>query len=204
MANSGRLDALQAAGQDHIYLVGTEEGSVHKCSKAYSSEYLSSYQGHHMGIYSVKWNYIHTRMFLSASADWTVNLWDSALTDKPAMSFNLNTAVGDVAWAPYSATVFAAVTDDGKVHVYDLYQNKLTPLCAQKVVKKAKLTKLVFNPKHPILLVGDDRGCVTALKLSHNLRQSSKPEKGQKFADLECDRLDHVIEFARKSQVSDD
>ena len=41
--------------------------------------------------------------------------------------------VGDIAWAPYSASVFAAVTDDGKVHVYDLYENKLMPLCSQKV-----------------------------------------------------------------------
>lgn len=41
--------------------------------------------------------------------------------------------MGDIAWAPYSATVFAAVTDDGKVHVYDLYENKLMPLCSQKV-----------------------------------------------------------------------
>ena len=30
-------------------------------------------------------------------------------------TFDLNSAVGDVAWAPYSSTVFAAVTADGKV-----------------------------------------------------------------------------------------
>ena len=29
--------------------------------------------------------------------------------------FDLNAQVGDVAWAPYSSTVFAAVTVDGKV-----------------------------------------------------------------------------------------
>lgn len=30
-------------------------------------------------------------------------------------TFDLNNSVGDVAWAPYSSTVFAAVTADGKV-----------------------------------------------------------------------------------------
>ena len=30
-------------------------------------------------------------------------------------TFDLNSAVGDVAWSPYSSTVFAAVTTDGKV-----------------------------------------------------------------------------------------
>lgn len=44
-----------------------------------------------------------------------------------------------------------------QVHVYDLAENKQFALCEQKVVKKAKLTKIAFNPKHPILIVGDDR-----------------------------------------------
>lgn len=49
------------------------------------------------------------------------------------MSFDLGAAVGDIAWAPYSSTVFAAVTDEGKVHVFDLAQNRQLPMCAQKV-----------------------------------------------------------------------
>ncbi len=51
---------------------------------------------------------------------------------------------------------------------------------AGQVVKKAKLTKIVFNPKWPVVLVGDDKGCVTSLKLSPNLRKRCIPEKGQK------------------------
>jgi dynein intermediate chain 1 len=50
----------------------------------------------------------------------------------------------------------------------------------------------VFNPHHPILLVGDDKGVVTSLKLSPNLRKSSKPEKGQKLEDLEVAKLEQV------------
>lgn len=33
----------------------------------------------------------------------------------PMFTFDLGSSVGDVAWAPYSSTVFAAVTADGKV-----------------------------------------------------------------------------------------
>ena len=36
---------------------------------------------------------------------------------EPMFVFDLNSAVGDVAWAPYSSTVFAAVTADGNVSV---------------------------------------------------------------------------------------
>lgn len=77
------------------------------------------------------------------------------------MTFDLNNAVGDVAWAPFSSTVFAAVTTEGKVYVFDLSVNKYEPICEQQAVKKAHLTRLAFNPREPLLLVGDDKGCVS-------------------------------------------
>ena len=78
---------------------------------------------------------------------------------EPVFVFDLNSAVGDVAWAPFSSTVFAAATADGKVHVFDLSQNKYEALCEQIVTrkKKTKLTHISFNSKHPIIIVGDDR-----------------------------------------------
>ena len=181
---------------DHLFVVGTEEGLIHKCSKAYSSQYLETYFGHHMPVYNVNWNYFHPRIFLSGCADWTVKVWDHS-TPKAAMTFDLNNSVGDIAWAPFSSTVFAAATADGKVHVFDLDQNKQEPMCEQKVVLKAKLTKISFNPKHPIILVGDDRGCVTSLKLSPNLR---KALTSPKEAKEQVDTLQKVIDNAFKGE----
>ena len=169
--------------QDHLFVVGTEEGHVHKCSKAYNSQYLETYVGHNMAVYSVQWNPFHQKAFLSASADWSVKLWEHN-SSRPLMSFDLNNAVGDVAWSPLNSTSFAAVTSDGKVHVYDLDVNKHEPICEQKIVRKAKLTKVAFNPEHPVLLVGDDRGCVTCLKLSPNLRKGgAEPERMETLVD---------------------
>ena len=65
--------------------------------------------------------------------------------------------VGDVAWAPYGSTVFTGITNNGKVHVFDIYENAYEPLCEQKVTKNAKLSKITFNPKYPVILVGDER-----------------------------------------------
>ena len=80
--------------------------------------------------------------------------------------------MGDVAWTPWSSTAFAACTVDGKVHVFDLNENKNEPYCEQKAVRKAKLTKVAFNDTSgtPIIAVGDDHGCVTTMKPSPNLR----------------------------------
>ena len=156
---------------EHLFLVGTEEGWIHKCSKAYNSEYLANYSGHYMAVYTVRWNPFHHQVFASCSADWTAKLWDHTTTNA-LMSFDLNVQVGDLAWSPWSSTTFAACTADGKVHVFDLNENKNEPYCEQKAVRKAKLTKVAFNAKSdtPIIAVGDDHGCVTTMKPSPNLR----------------------------------
>jgi len=156
---------------EHLFIVGTEEGWIHKCSKAYNSEYLANYSGHYMAVYTVRWNPFHASVFASCSADWTAKLWDHT-TSSALLSFDLNVQVGDLAWSPWSSTTFACCTADGKVHIFDLNENKNEPYCEQKAVRKAKLTKVAFNPKSnvPIIAVGDDHGCVTTLKPSPNLR----------------------------------
>lgn len=177
---------------EHLFVVGTEEGKVHKCSKAYSGQYLETYDGHHMAVYAARWNPFHPRIFLSCSADWTVKLWDHNMT-KPVMTFDLGEAVGDVAWSPFSSSVFAAVTNDGKVHVYDLQVNKHEPLCEQKVVKRARLTHVAFNQRDPVLLVGDDRGGVISLKLSPNLRKTAEVPEDSTQQQVELGKMDALL-----------
>lgn len=44
-------------------------------------------------MYSVKWNCIHHKTFLSASADWLVKLWDANQPRKPILTFDFNDSV---------------------------------------------------------------------------------------------------------------
>ncbi|XP_022094744.1 dynein intermediate chain 2, ciliary-like isoform X1 [Acanthaster planci] len=193
---------------DYLFLVGTEEGKIHKCSKAYSSQFLDTFDAHHMAVYKVHWNYYHPKIFISCSADWTVKIWDHSYRNGAMFTFDLGSSVGDVAWAPYSSTVFAAVTADGKVHVFDLNINKYEPICEQAVVqkKKTKLTHITFNPNHPIILVGDDRGYVTSLKLSPNLRKVPKDKKGvelQRGPEQEIAKMDKLLALVREPSNKD-
>lgn len=205
---------------DYMFLVGTEEGKIHTCSKAYSSQFLDTNLAHNMAVYQVRWNPWHPNIYITCSADWSVKIWEvsdkttvdtnsenteNVSTRKPLFHFDLNNSVGDVAWAPYSSTVFAAVTADGKVFVYDLNVNKYEPLCEQMVAvkKKTKLTHIEFNPVYPIIIVGDDRGNVTSLKLSPNLKKMPKEKKGQPAMDpaqreaLEQAKLDKLLNMVR-------
>ncbi|XP_061687762.1 dynein axonemal intermediate chain 1-like isoform X3 [Syngnathoides biaculeatus] len=97
---------------DDLFIVGTEEGKIHKCSKNYSSQYLKTYEAHNMAVGTVRWNPYHSKVFISCSSDWSVKIWDQDF-NTPMFTFELHASVGDVAWAPYSSTVFAAVTTEG-------------------------------------------------------------------------------------------
>nr|XP_046240348.1 dynein, axonemal, intermediate chain 1, paralog 2 [Scatophagus argus] len=191
---------------DYLFLVGTEEGKIHKCSKTYSSQFLETYDAHSMAVDAVKWNHFHPKVFISCSSDWTVKIWDHTI-NTPMFTFDLGAAVGDVAWSPYSSTVFAAVTTDGIVHVFDLSVNKYEAICQQSVVakKKTKLTHIEFNPIYPIIIVGDDRGYVTSLKLSPNLRKKPKAKKGQelpKGPEVEVAKMEKLLSLLTEPDQS--
>ncbi|CAJ1051534.1 dynein%2C axonemal, intermediate chain 1, paralog 2 [Xyrichtys novacula] len=190
---------------DFLFLVGTEEGKIHKCSKSYSSQFLETYVAHSWPVDAVKWNHFHPKVFISCSSDWTVKIWDHTI-NTPMFTFDLNVAVCDVAWSPYSSTVFAAVTTDGTVHVFDLNINKYEPICVQQVVaKKTALTHIEFNPIYPIIIVGDDQGCVTSLKLSPNLRKKPKTKKGQdlpKGPEVEIAKMEKLLSLLREPEQS--
>ena len=55
---------------------GTEEGLVHRCSVTYSEQYLSTYSGHMGPVTALQWCPFRPSLFLSASADWTLKLWE--------------------------------------------------------------------------------------------------------------------------------
>ena len=112
---------------ENVFLVGTEEGVIHKCSKTYSSKFLHSFNGHLGPIYTISWNPFQPRVFASCGADWTVRLWDDEDTSSELYKFHLREPVTDVAWAPYSSTVFATCTQDGKV-------SQEQPLCCDRKV----------------------------------------------------------------------
>ena len=76
----------------------------------------------------------------------------------PMFTFDLSNVVGDVAWSPYCATVFAAVTAEGKVYIYDLNINKYEPLCIQTGneynVKLMYIFMLIVNCRNDIRFHG--------------------------------------------------
>ncbi|CAL1602426.1 unnamed protein product [Knipowitschia caucasica] len=190
---------------DFLFLVGSETGKIYKCSKSYSGHFLHTYDAHFLTVDSVKWNTFHPNVFMSCSSDWTVKIWDHTLSAAMFM-FDLRSAVGDVSWAPYSSTTFSAVTTDGVAHIFDLSLDKHHPLCQQQLTHR-RLTHVQFNPVHPVLIIGDDKGQVSSFKLSPNLRKQPKVKKHQeqpKGPEAEVAKMERLLSLLREPDPEQD
>eukprot|EP00668_Euglena_longa_P046569 GGOE01062254.1.p1 GENE.GGOE01062254.1~~GGOE01062254.1.p1 ORF type:complete len:833 (-),score=186.25 GGOE01062254.1:284-2734(-) len=147
-----------------IYLVGTEDSTIHKCSTSYNEQYLETYTGHTGPVYRCRWSPFSSDVFLSCSSDWTARLWHQTHLD-PIFTFqSVPDAVQDISWSPEVSTIFASITTGGRVDVWDV-QNPMEPQTWIELEGRCLncLTFADHNP--PVLLVGDNKGDITVLKL---------------------------------------
>ncbi|XP_069127668.1 dynein axonemal intermediate chain 4-like isoform X3 [Argopecten irradians] len=174
----------------NIYLAGTEDGHIHKCSCSYNEQYLDSYTGHNGPVYKMEWSPFVNDIFLSCSADWSIRLWHQE-RNKPILNFfSLNKSVYDVTWSPRSSTVFACV-NEGRVEVWDLSLSTLDPQIVSNPTSGAKQTAVTFAKNSECILVGDSEGQVTV----YELRCMPEPP------DNQAEALNNVIKSSLASQL---
>lgn len=148
----------------NIYLTGTEEGHIHKCSCSYNEQFLDTYSAHNGPVYKIQWSPFIPDAFLSCSGDWSIRLWHQDHT-LPALScYSSTKAVYDVCWSPRSSTVFACV-NEGAVEVWDLGESSLDPIIVNTPLPGIKLTSVTFAKNSESILVGDSEGQVTVYQL---------------------------------------
>ena len=187
--------------EQHLFLVGTEEGGIYLATTEYSSTQLMAYTAYNTPVNSLMWNTYHPAIFISCAAEFVVHIFHKDHSTA-IMRFDLGAQVGQVAWAPYSSTVFCAVTQEGKVILYDLDINKYKPICSQKVVsyKVGHLNSIAFNNVEPLVILGDSSGVVHSLKISPNLRKKPKSkaaEEAIKNDDVKALYKEEVIKLTK-------
>jgi WD40 repeat protein len=175
-----------------IYVAGTEDGHVLKCSTSYNEQHLTSYLGHSGPVYKLRWSPFCGNTFLSCSADWTIKLWNQERSEalfsfQPGADY-----VADVCWAPDNSTIFASVTGDGRLDLWDISTNTLDPL--HTVQTKTKLSCVSFSPNSPVVVTGCDSGCVQVYKLTGPISEPSGRTTVQQLAALEKITSTNVVE----------
>lgn len=177
----------------NIYIIATEDGIIHKCSKSYKEQYLESYYSHSGPIYRVRNNPFHQDVFLSCSADWSVRVWNSK-SETPMFvlkSLDLFDEVLDCKWNPNCSTSFASACKDGRVEVWDLAFKNLDPIYTLPSDNKSK-TCLEFSEKNPVMIIGNEFGEFECFRI-HGYENMNISEAKQKEA------LDRIINLNYKT-----
>lgn len=200
--------------QNLLYLAGTEEGTIHKCSLSYNDE-LDVYWGHNGPVYKIRCNPYWPHIMMSCSADWTVQLWDWRRDEVPVMSCHctdLQDAVNDIEWSPHDSCVFGSVADDGRVEIWDLSYSNIKPLITKKPESRSySRTMIRFCNEYPVLVSGNTQGIVDVYRLKNmekqpmtNEEQRQRLEKaiypGGRNKDLMSDREEDEEEGDHQQQ----
>ncbi|XP_073499951.1 dynein axonemal intermediate chain 4 [Phyllobates terribilis] len=170
----------------NIYLAGTEEGHIHKCSCSYNEQFLDTYRAHKGPVYKLAWSPFCPDVFLSCSADWCIHLWRQDIL-QPILTFSATTnAVHDIMWSPSSPLVFGAVNEN-RVEIWDLSVSILDPIIVSSANPGVKLTTLLFAKNTDCVLIGDSDGQVSV----YTLRNVSSGEASQ--VNALCDLIEATL-----------
>ena len=152
-----------------MYVVGTEDGTIHKCNTSNQEQYIQDYAGHSDPVYRVRWHPFCPDYFLSCSADWTARLWHEKRYEAVISFDSTHDAIHDVVWSPVNACIFGSVTSTGRVDVWNIAE-PLEPLGSVQLEDRSLNCVLFAQQDSPVLTIGDNKGEVTVVKL-----------KGQEF-----------------------
>ncbi|XP_030606878.1 dynein axonemal intermediate chain 4 [Archocentrus centrarchus] len=149
-----------------IYLTGTWEGLIHKCSFSNTQQFVETYSKHFCPVNCVAWSPFNPDVFLSCSSDWTIQLWKQDHS-KPLLGFtSTQKAVCDVKWSPKWATVFGAVNEE-QLEIWDLNLSILDPVFVQPAAPGVRMTSLLFSSQTDCVVVGDSVGEVAVYQLKN-------------------------------------
>ncbi len=174
-----------APDDPNIYLVGTDSNAIHRCSRSYSEQFLSSYTGHQGAVTTVRFSPFMPSLFLSGSADGQAKLWDAEESD-PVLDLKLSGPVSAVAWCPFSATIFMIGTRDGTVCMWDLAHSETDPVVTLKGPNTdgghAGVRAIQFNRSSPVVAVGYDNGMTNLMHLSEVTKVDDGDREGERDA----------------------
>ncbi|KEG07585.1 putative dynein intermediate chain [Trypanosoma grayi] len=158
------LDVSPADGT--IYVVGTEDGSLHQCNKSQTENYELDYAPHSELVYRVRWSPYSDNYFLTCSADWSSRLYRLGQSAQLLTFDSPNqNAVQDVAWSYTNSTTFATVTAQGNVEVWSI-TDAIHPRSRVQYLDQRRLANVLFAEQEAaVVVVGDEKGDVTVFRL---------------------------------------
>lgn len=110
-----------------MYLVGTNEGCLHKCSLNHAKHHSAVLQVHNGSVFSIAYSPWSPKIFLTCGSDWFIRIWVEGIF-KPVVE--LSNGIGGIncaRWSPVHSTVIACCTSKA-VEIWDIRRRILKPV----------------------------------------------------------------------------
>jgi WD40 repeat protein len=120
----------------------------------FSVPFNANYEKHMAPVTALVASPFVKRIFLSCSQDGQIRLFD-VLNHRPLSTFEpgIQEYLMDIEWSPFRPGVFATVSNNGNVYIYDLVQSNKSPVQVLKhpdpgaAARHKGAKSLKFNPK---------------------------------------------------------
>ena len=111
---------------------------------------------------------------MTCSYDWTVRIWKTKELSEKLVCHEMSNKeqVNDVQWSPHTSSVFASVTNDGRIEIWDLKKDNLNPLIlhfdtqTDGVRVNTPKTVVAFGRESPVILTGNSKGEVDVYRVN--------------------------------------
>lgn len=115
-----------------------------------------------------------TKVLLSSSADWTMNLWLENNSSSPLLTFDANDDyIYDAKFHPTNPSLFSCVDGLGKLDFWDLNKDVECPVYRHDVGKVA-LNKMSWSDDGKKVAVGDINGKISIFNVDKDVSYSFK------------------------------
>lgn len=148
---------------DHVYLVGTDEGCIHKCSTHYLNQHIDVYRAHAGPVYGMEYSPFMNNLMVSCGADSSIRLWLDGMDDV-IMTLSCPAAVYGIAFCPINATVLISVSGN-VLSIWDLRRKTHIPCAEYTFPNNIVLTYIKFSTSGDNVFVGDTSGKIHTFHL---------------------------------------
>ncbi|XP_030761739.1 WD repeat-containing protein 78-like isoform X2 [Sitophilus oryzae] len=148
----------------NIYLVGTNEGVVHKCSTNYLNQHLDLFLTHDGPINELKYSPFTDKIYASCGDDWHLRIWAEGISEPLHELFVSMLSVQAMDWSPTHSTILATVY--GKtILLWDFQRKVWKPQSETQSPSNSRNTIVQFTRSGRCLVVGDVEGNVHVFSL---------------------------------------
>lgn len=141
---------------EHIYLVGTDEGCIHRCSTHYLNQHMDVFRAHAGPVTDMCVSPFMDYLLASCGSDHAIRLWIDGLDDV-IMTLVCPSAVNGIAFCPINSTILLAASGNS-LSVWDLRRKMHMPCAEYTFAANVTLTYVRFEESGQNVFVGDSSG----------------------------------------------